>query len=116
MMRDEMLMGRLRYEILAKDWAAQTGEYAAVIDETTRHVFSSTVEMAAWKNSTIVNRFGKTRVFDRARCFVETRSDAGCPRLRSVHPEQRRCVVTEERRSSRRNRRVRDGAGGPVTC
>ena len=70
--------GGLRYEILAKDWAAQTGEYAAVIDEICKHVFSSTVEMAAWNNSTIVNRLRKNpRCPIGPECFVETRSDAG---------------------------------------
>jgi dihydrofolate reductase len=52
--RDAMLMGRRTYEILAKDWAAKTGEYADVINGIRKYVFSSTLETAAWSNSTII--------------------------------------------------------------
>jgi dihydrofolate reductase len=38
-MRDAMLMGRRTYEVLAKDWAAQTGDYADVIDGIRKYVF-----------------------------------------------------------------------------
>jgi dihydrofolate reductase len=30
--RDAMLMGRRTYEVLAKDWSAQTGQYADLIN------------------------------------------------------------------------------------
>jgi dihydrofolate reductase len=53
LMRDAMLMGRRTYEILAKDWAAVTGEYADVINGIPKCVFSSTLETASWNNSTI---------------------------------------------------------------
>lgn len=49
-----MLMGRRTYEILVKDWAARTGEYADVINGIPKHVFSSTLERTDWHNSTIV--------------------------------------------------------------
>jgi dihydrofolate reductase len=52
--RDAMLIGRRTYEILAKDWAAKTGEYADVNNGIRKYVFSSTLETAAWSNSTII--------------------------------------------------------------
>jgi dihydrofolate reductase len=54
-MRDAMLMGRRTYEVLAKDWAAQTGEYADAINGIRKYVFSSTLETAAWSNSTLIS-------------------------------------------------------------
>jgi dihydrofolate reductase len=53
-MRDAMLMGRRTYEILAKDWSTKTGEYADAINGIRKFVFTSTLEAAGWKNSTIV--------------------------------------------------------------
>jgi dihydrofolate reductase len=52
--RDAMLMGRRTYEVLAKDWSAQTGQYADLINGIRKYVFSSTLEVAAWNNSTLV--------------------------------------------------------------
>jgi len=51
---DAMLMGRRTYEIFARLWSARGGAYADAINAIRKHVFSSTLERAEWKNSTIV--------------------------------------------------------------
>lgn len=51
---DAMLMGRGTYEILARDWAAQTGNFADRINTIRKFVFSATLQQPAWKNTTIV--------------------------------------------------------------
>jgi len=51
---DAMLMGRRTYEMLARDWAAQSGEFADRINSIRKYVFSSTLEQADWNNSIIV--------------------------------------------------------------
>jgi dihydrofolate reductase len=49
-----MLMGRRTYEMLARDWAAQTSDFAKRINSVRKYVFSSTLEKADWNNSIIV--------------------------------------------------------------
>jgi dihydrofolate reductase len=49
-----MVMGRRTYEMLARDWAAQTGDFADRINGMRKYVFSSTLRAADWNNSTIV--------------------------------------------------------------
>jgi dihydrofolate reductase len=51
---DAMLMGRHTYEVLAAAWSGRTGEFADRINGVRKYVFSSTLEHAAWHNSTIV--------------------------------------------------------------
>jgi dihydrofolate reductase len=49
-----MLMGRRTYEMLARDWAAQTSDFANRINSLRKYVFSSTLEKVDWNNSIIV--------------------------------------------------------------
>jgi len=51
---DAMLMGRCTYEMLARDWAAATGDFANRINGMRKYVVSSTLENADWNNSTII--------------------------------------------------------------
>ncbi len=51
---DIMLMGTKTYELLARDWATQTGDFADAVNGIRKYVFSSTLERAEWRNSTIV--------------------------------------------------------------
>jgi dihydrofolate reductase len=49
-----MLMGRHTYEIFAKIYPSRTDPWAARLNPMQKYVFSSTLEKAAWDNSTIV--------------------------------------------------------------
>lgn len=51
---DAMLMGRRTYETFAKYWPSGTGPYADRINEMRKYVFSSTLQTADWRNTTIV--------------------------------------------------------------
>lgn len=51
---DAMLMGRRTYEVLAGDWADQSGDFADRINSIPKYVFSSTLEKAQWNNSALV--------------------------------------------------------------
>ena len=51
---DGMLMGRGTYEYFAEVMPKQTGPYADAINAIRKYVFSSTMESAAWNNSTII--------------------------------------------------------------
>jgi dihydrofolate reductase len=51
---DAMLMGRHTYEIFAKIYPSRTDPWAARLNTMQKYVFSSTLEKAAWDNSTIV--------------------------------------------------------------
>jgi dihydrofolate reductase len=51
---DAMVMGRTTYELLARDWAAGTGDFADRVNGIRKYVFSSTLERADWNNSTII--------------------------------------------------------------
>jgi dihydrofolate reductase len=51
---EAMLMGRRTYEVLARDWAAGTGDFADRVNSIRKYVFSSTLERADWNNSTII--------------------------------------------------------------
>jgi dihydrofolate reductase len=51
---DAMLMGRHTYEIFAKIYPSRTDPWAARLNPMQKYVFSSTLEKAAWDNSTIV--------------------------------------------------------------
>lgn len=52
---DAMLMGRHTYEILANIYSSRTGHpWAARVNAMQKYVFSSTLDKAAWDNSTIV--------------------------------------------------------------
>lgn len=51
---DAMLMGRNTYESWAKVWPGRTHPWAERINAIPKYVFSSTLETAAWNNSTLV--------------------------------------------------------------
>lgn len=51
---DAMLMGRNTYESSAKVWSGRTHPWADRINAIPKYVFSSTLEKAAWNNSTLV--------------------------------------------------------------
>jgi dihydrofolate reductase len=51
---DAMLMGRRTYELLARDWAAETGDFADRINSIRKYVVSSTLQTTDWNNSTII--------------------------------------------------------------
>jgi len=51
---DAMLLGRRTYALLARDLAAQTGDFAHRINSIRKYVFSSTLARADWNNSTII--------------------------------------------------------------
>ena len=52
---DAMLMGRKVYELLAKIYPGRTGHpWADRVNAMQKYVFSSTLDKAAWENSTIV--------------------------------------------------------------
>jgi dihydrofolate reductase len=51
---DALLMGKHTYQIFAKAWPSQTGDFADRINHIQKYVFSSTLENAAWNNSTII--------------------------------------------------------------
>jgi dihydrofolate reductase len=66
---DAMLMGRRTYELLARDWATGTGDFANRINSIRKYVFSSTLDKADWNNSIIirgdvVREIGKLREQD----------------------------------------------------
>jgi dihydrofolate reductase len=51
---DALLMGRRTYEMFAQMWPARTGVYADKVNSIRKYVFSSTLDKADWKNSTIL--------------------------------------------------------------
>jgi dihydrofolate reductase len=51
---DAMLMGRNTYENFTKVWPARTDPWANRINSMQKYVFSSKLEKADWKNTTIV--------------------------------------------------------------
>src|SRR5215470_601294 len=51
---DAMLMGRHTYEIFARMWPNRSGAYSDAVNAIRKYVFSSTLERAEWRNSTIV--------------------------------------------------------------
>jgi dihydrofolate reductase len=51
---DAMLMGRRTYEMFVNIWSARTDAYASRINSMRKYVFSSTLEKADWKNTTII--------------------------------------------------------------
>jgi dihydrofolate reductase len=51
---DALLMGRTTYESFAAIWPRRTDLWADRINAMRKYVFSSTLEQAAWNNSTIV--------------------------------------------------------------
>lgn len=55
---DAMLTGRGTYEILAKVYPSRTDPWAVRLNAMPKYVFSSTLEEAAWDNSTIVRGDG----------------------------------------------------------
>jgi len=70
---DAVLFGRRTYEAFAKLYAPDPNRhYAARLDAMRKYVFSSTLEKADWKNSTIVRGDAATEV---ARLKTETRGN-----------------------------------------
>jgi dihydrofolate reductase len=51
---DAMVMGRGTYEVLARDWTGQTGEFANAINGIRKYVFSSTLQKTDWNNSELI--------------------------------------------------------------
>jgi dihydrofolate reductase len=54
MASDALLLGRVTYEEFAKAWPARDGEFADKLNSLPKHVVSSTLELPAWNNSTVV--------------------------------------------------------------
>lgn len=54
MISDAMLMGRLTYEALSAAWSRRQGPFADRINSIPKHVFSSTMQDAAWANAAVV--------------------------------------------------------------
>jgi dihydrofolate reductase len=48
------LMGRRTYEIFSRQWPGAPGEYAAALNAIPKYVFSSTLDVAKWDNTTVV--------------------------------------------------------------
>jgi len=48
------LMGRRTYEIFSRQWPGTPGEYAAALNAVPKYVFSSTLDVSDWNNTTIV--------------------------------------------------------------
>src|SRR5215471_17091140 len=53
---DAMLMGRRTYEFLATAFSRRKGDYGDRVNGLRKYVFSSTLQTAAWGNSTLVKR------------------------------------------------------------
>ena len=51
---DAMLMGKGTYELFSAIWPSQAGDFADRMNGIRKYVFSSTLEVAGWNNSTIV--------------------------------------------------------------
>ena len=51
---DAMLMGKGTYELFSAIWPGQSGAFADRMNGIRKYVFSSTLEVAGWNNSTIV--------------------------------------------------------------
>jgi dihydrofolate reductase len=51
---DAMLMGRQTYEFFAAAFPHRTGEYGERVNAIRKYVFSTTLKMADWSNSSIV--------------------------------------------------------------
>ena len=49
-----MVMGKGTYEVLARDWTGQTGEFANGINGIRKYVFSSTLQKTDWNNSELI--------------------------------------------------------------
>jgi dihydrofolate reductase len=52
---EAMLMGRRTYELLARDWADQRGDFADRMNAIRKYVFSATLDRAAWNNSVVID-------------------------------------------------------------
>jgi len=52
---DAMLMGRNTYEYFAPAWSSLSGPYLERINEMRKYVFSSTLTVADWNNTTIIS-------------------------------------------------------------
>ncbi len=50
-----LLMGRRSDEYFAERWLSRTGEWAERLNEMPKYVVSSTIESAAWSNSTVLS-------------------------------------------------------------
>jgi dihydrofolate reductase len=48
------LMGRRTYEVFSRQWPEAPGEYAAALNAIPKYVFSSTLDVPDWNNTTIV--------------------------------------------------------------
>lgn len=54
---DDILLGRVTYQEWASYWPTSTDEpYASHINNTPKHVVSTTLDKVEWKNSTLVKR------------------------------------------------------------
>jgi dihydrofolate reductase len=51
---DAMLMGRHTYELLARDWASRSGDFADRINAIPKFVVSTTLDQPVWTNTTIM--------------------------------------------------------------
>jgi dihydrofolate reductase len=51
---DAMLMGRRTYELLERDWATQSGDFADLVNAVPKYVFSATLGNAGWNNARLV--------------------------------------------------------------
>jgi dihydrofolate reductase len=49
-----LLLGRVTYEGFAEAWPSRTGEFADMMNGMPKHVVSTTLKQAAWKNSSLI--------------------------------------------------------------
>ncbi len=54
MQSDSLLLGRVTYEGFAEAWPSRTGDFADKFNSMPKYVVSTTLEEAAWNNSTLI--------------------------------------------------------------
>lgn len=54
MAADALLLGRVTYQGFAAAWPSRTGDFADKMNGMTKHVVSTTMQRADWKNSVII--------------------------------------------------------------
>jgi dihydrofolate reductase len=54
MSSDALLLGRVTYQGFAEAWPSRTGEFADKMNNMSKYVVSTTLEKAAWNNSTLI--------------------------------------------------------------
>jgi dihydrofolate reductase len=80
------LMGRRTYEIFSQQWPDAPGEYAAALNAKPKFVFSSTLDQAAWSNTTVVRG-------DVASAVAELKAQPGADLLMYGHGQLGQALV-----------------------